>query len=227
MDFTFAALDLSISQDEKQKMLQEVLAADDNLYHQNDFRGCRMLPIYNGGGVLGPRRDGINTAKGIFKYTPAGEVCPTIRKVCEEKIFPFMSPPGRVTILRTKAGEGLHIHLDSTFEEIGTRQHKFRIVLNGNIDKLFFIDKQGNKVYMPSNYDTYSMDGSHPHSIDPGDEEKITLCIGAPWHGEDNDLYIDLIEKSLYNVKISRPDIKDEWLDPQFKYKTLNENTNY
>ena len=44
---------------------------------------------------------------------------------------------------------GLNVpRLDSTADEIGTLQHKFRIVLNGNVDKLYFIDKLGNEIYI-------------------------------------------------------------------------------
>ena len=45
--------------------------------------------------------------------------------------------------------------------EIGTLQYKFRFVLNGNIGKLYFIDKNYNKVYVPEYYNSYAMDGSH------------------------------------------------------------------
>lgn len=217
MNFTFAAFDIGVTDEEKHQMLQEVLALDDNVHHYNEFRGCRMIPIYNGGGRLGGYTPGVSTTKGVFEYTLAGSQCPTIQRVCEEKIFPFMSPPGRVTILRTEPGTGLNIHLDSNKNEIGTLQQKFRLVLNGNIGKLFFLDKDCNKVYVPPYYDTYSMDGSHAHSIDADDQEKITLCIGAPWHGEPNELYEQYIENAKFKFVVSRPETKDEWLDPVFK----------
>ena len=113
---------------------------------------------------------------------------------------------------------GLSVHLDSTYEEIGTLQHKFRYVLNGNIDKLYFLDKNHNKIFVPDCYDTYIMDGSHAHSLDPGTEEKITLCIGAPWKGKPNEKYNALLNDSLYKFKVSRPSYyEQEWLDPFFK----------
>ena len=218
MDFTFAAIDLGITSNEKLAMLQEVKSIPDEMHHYNKFRGCKMLGIYNGGGRLGGRVKGIDTKTGEFKYTPAGELCPTIKKVCEEKIFPFMNTPGRVTILRTQPDYGLKIHLDSKLEEVGTRQHKFRLVLHGEIDKLFFVDKNYNNVYVPDLYDCYTMDGSHPHSIDPGKKEKITLCIGAPWHGESNELYNTLINNSVFKMKVDRPiEVPTVWLDPFFE----------
>ena len=30
---------------------------------------------------------------------------------------------------------------------------------------------------------------NHPIDAEPANEEKITLCVGAPWHGQDNELY--------------------------------------
>lgn len=220
-NFTFAEINIGVSDIEKQSMLKEVLALDSTVHHYNEFRGCRMIAIYNGGGRLGGRvelKDGthIDTASGKFGYTSAGELCPTIQKVCEEKIFPFMSPPGRVTILRTNSNTGLNVHLDSAESEIGTLQYKYRLVLNGNIGKLYFLNKDYEKVYVSPFYDSYAMDGSHAHSIDPDPEEKITLCIGSPWHGEDNPLYTKLLKESNYKLTVSRPCTKDEWVDPAF-----------
>lgn len=218
MSFTFAAIDVGVTSKEKFDMLQEVKNVPDEMHHYNKFRGCRMIGIYNGGGRLGGRVAGIDTKKGKFKYSPAGELCPTIRRVCEQKIFPFMNPHGRVTILRTEPSYGLNIHLDSKLEEVGTLQHKFRLVLNGEIDKLFFVDSNGNKVYVPGHYDCYTMDGSHPHSIDGGEQEKITLCIGAPWHGEENEKYNYLLDNALFKMQVSRPvDVPTQWLDPFFQ----------
>ena len=219
MNFTFGAVDINVTQEEKQAMLDEVLALSDDVHHYNEFRGCRMIAIWNGGGRLGGRDPKHNTAKGDFSYTPAGNACPTMQRVLEEKIFTWMSPPGRVTILRTAPDTGLNIHLDSTKEEIGTLQHKYRLVLNGAIDKLFFIDSKLNKVYMPGNYDSYILDGSHAHSIDPDSQEKITLCVGAPWKGQSSEAYETLKAKADYIAVVSRPETLDEWLDPAFVKK--------
>ena len=219
MNFTFAAINVGVTLTEKESMLAEISNLDDEMHHWNEFRGCKMIGIFNGGGRLGGRVDGIDTKAGEFKYTPAGDKCPTIKKVCEEKIFPFMNSPGRVTVLRTSPNTGLHVHLDSTEKEIGTLQHKYRLVLNGNIEKLYFLDKNLNKVYVPPYYDSYVMDGSHVHSIDPDKEEKITLCIGAPWHGEPTELYNQLLEDSPFNMLVSRPVTQDAWLDPALRKK--------
>ena len=56
------------------------------------------------------------------------------------------------------------------------------------------------------------LDGGHPHALDPGSEEKITLCIGAPWKGNNIDSYQKVLDSALHKLKVSRPDIiKEEW----------------
>lgn len=216
MDFTFAAIDLGITDEDRKKIYDEIMSADEQQWHFNDFRGCYMLPVYNAGGKLGDKERGIK--HGSFSYTDAIVEDSFTQKFLEQKVFPWMEPHGRVTILRTPAGQGLNVHLDSTEDEIGTLQHKFRIVLNGKVDKLFFIDKDHNKVYIPDNYNTYILDGSHPHSLEPADEVKITLCIGAPWTGQPNEKYQELIDNSLYTMRVSRPEkLEKSWTDPFWK----------
>ena len=213
-NFTFAAIDLGITDSDRLLMLEEVKALDNNDHFYNEFRGCRMIPIFNKSGELGKTQNGTNSR--TFKYTTAGQKCPTIRHICETKLFPWMDPPGRVTILRTSPGTGLNVHIDCREDEIGSLQHKYRLVLNGSIDQLYFIDSNGNKVYVPNYYNSYVIDGSHAHSIDAGKEEKITLCIGAPWKGSSNNAYKNLINESNYILKVSRSVIKEQWVDPAF-----------
>ena len=133
----------------------------------------------------------------------------------------WMGPIGRLNLLRTAPNFGLNVHMDSTFDEIGTRQHKYRLVLNGKIDKLYFVDAGGNKIYVPDCYDSYVLDGSHPHSLDPSTEEKITLCIGKPWDGEPTEAYQQFVDNALFKMTVSRPShIEENWVDPYFRYTT-------
>ena len=211
IDFTFAAFDLGITTEQKQSMLEEILALPLEYWYYDTFRGCYMLPIFNGGSLTN------NTSQGVLRYTEAGNLCNTIKLVLSHSVFPFMNPLGRVTILKTSKDTNLNIHLDSKEEEIGTLQHKFRLALNGKIDTLYFLDSNYNKVYVPNCYDTYILDGSHPHGLDPGPEEKITLCIGAPWNGEPTELYNQIINNSLYTMNVSRPVILPNWTDSRWK----------
>tara|TARA_B110000503_G_C6968189_1_gene338078 strand:- start:47 stop:706 length:660 start_codon:yes stop_codon:yes gene_type:complete len=214
MDFTFAAIDVGVTDKDRQLMLNEMLSIPDSYYSTNSFRGCRILHIYNGLGVRN-KREGSN--QGAFKYTDIEPFISNTKRILEEKVFPWMEPVGRINLLRTLPGHGLNVHLDSKAEEVGTRQHKYRIVLNGNIDKLYFLDAHGNNVYVPQCYNSYVLDGAHPHSLDPGTEEKITICFGKPWDGNPTPQYKKFIDNSLFTMKVSRPaDFDQSWVDPYF-----------
>ena len=206
IDFTFCAFDLGITTEQKNNMLQEILACPDPFWYYDKFRGCKMLPIYNGGSLTN------HTAKGNLMFTKAGLKCDTLMHVLTHKVFPFMDPVGRVTILKTNKNTALNEHIDCNEDEVGSLQHKFRIALKGQINTLYFIDKKLQKVYIPNSFDTYVLDGGHPHALDPGSEEKITLCVGAPWKGNHIASYKKVLDSAIHKLKVSRPDIiKEEW----------------
>ena len=116
-------------------MLQEIIACPDSFWYYDKFRGCKMLPIFNGGSLTN------HTAKGNLKFTGAGLNCNTLMDVLRYKVFPFMDPVGRVTILKTNKNTALNEHIDCNENEVGSLQHKFRIALKGQINTLYFIDR--------------------------------------------------------------------------------------
>ena len=209
-DFTFCAINLGIQPSTIRQMLEEVRNVDLEHWYNDTFRGCEILPLFNGGGTTGSPPEGVLRSNGEMIITPAGEKCPVIMNIAKNHIFDFMNPVGRMSVLKTKKNQGLNIHIDSNQKSIGTTQHKFRIVLNGDIDKLFFLDQNNEKVYVPKNYNTYVLDGTHPHSID-GCVDKITICIGAPWSVYYTEKYKKLMESSPIKMKVSRPEFKQEW----------------
>ena len=217
MDFTFAAIDIGITEEDKKILLEELLSIPDEYYYDERFRGCRILPIFHGGGRRGRSKDD----QTVVNYSDIDKYIPRSKRIFEEKMLYWMGPIGRLNLLRTAPNFGLNVHMDSTFDEIGTRQHKYRLVLNGKIDKLYFLDAGGNKIYVPDCYDSYVLDGSHPHSLDPSTEEKITLCIGKPWDGEPTEAYQQFVDNALFKMTVSRPShIEENWVDPYFRYTT-------
>ena len=60
-----------------------------------------------------------------------------------------MKPPGRVVILDTPPKTPLNIHIDAKEQEVGSKQHKFRIALDGTVDTLYFLDKIAFFVILP------------------------------------------------------------------------------
>lgn len=210
-DFTFCAVNINVTNTEINQMLNEIRNCADNYWYDDSFRNCRLLPIFNSMGAVGKPQPGTRGSKGVMKWTQAANECPTIKEVMNNKVFPFMDNPGRISILYTPAHVGMNVHMDSNRTLIGTIQHKFRIVLNGDINKLFFLDKNKEKIYVPNNYRCYVLDGAHPHAIDPGEDDKYTLCIGTPWTGNATELYDQLLTNHLYKIQISRPEFEEQW----------------
>ena len=211
-DFTYCALNLHIDAWDRKEMTKEALNVPKEMWHFDKFRGTSILWVYNGGGRLG--KHDVENHKD-FDFTEAAKLMPHTVDILENIIFPFMKPPGRVVILDTPPKTPLNIHIDAKEQEVGSKQHKFRIALDGTVDTLYFLDENNDKIYVPGQYNTYIMDGGHPHSID-GDKRKVTLCIGSPWRGQTTDSYEQLLQCSPHIMNITRPKIKEEWVDPRY-----------
>ena len=85
-------------------MYNEAMSVDDNYWHYNEFRGCKMLPVFNAGGQLG------------------GQV-----KVKIQDMVTLNHRNGHLHMWVSyyiKKRYGLNVHLDSKVDEIGTLQHK-------------------------------------------------------------------------------------------------------
>lgn len=210
-DITFCALELNIDKATIETMLSEVRNVNQEHWYWDSFRGCSILPLINGNGTTGAP-NGILRSKGDMTYTEASYECSTTVNTIENKVFDFMDIRTRVSVLKTQSNKGLNIHIDTGKKTLETRQHKFRIVLSGEIDKLFFLDSNNQKQYVPNDYNCYVLDGTHPHSIDPGNEEKITICFGTPWTGNYTNTYYNLVNSSPYKIKYDKPPILDEWV---------------
>jgi hypothetical protein len=94
-------------------------------------------------------------------------------------------------------------HIDCDPHELNTKQHKFRIVLQGRTDTLYFITNQGN-LSAPNIDGPFIMDGGWPHGmINTTDQVKVTLAVGAPWIG--NEMY-DNINPLMYRSSYNMPE---------------------
>lgn len=213
MDFTFKAIDLGITNEERLEMLKEIESVDEE-WRGNKYRGCVGLPVF---GDLVEERDRFRGMSGKLDWTDAGRRCPTVQRVYNEKIRPILDRDTRVNILKTYSGNTLHEHVDCQEKEIGTEQHKLRVVLQGEIDKLYFRNSEGKKENVPSTYHTYVMDGGHLHGLDESTETKITMCMGAPWRGKLTPEYLRVLNESPFEMKVSYPEVLDEHIDPRFK----------
>ena len=141
--FTYKAIDLNITKEDVEIISKQVKSLTDEHWHFNSYRNCDILNLYNAGGKT---EAGFNK-QGEFKWTKAGELCPHLIKVYNEKIKPIFTKEGKIHILRTQKGGYIPTHLDCREKEIPEFHQKFRLALTGKLDSLYFIDKYNNKVY--------------------------------------------------------------------------------
>jgi hypothetical protein len=186
----FAKVDLPIL--DKIKATTEILSVDEKLWFWDRYRNTSMLSLMTRDAVVG-KIGSSNFRKGEFAWT---EYTPTIIKEWfEDVVFPWMGSKTRIMALRTNPQSSNYEHIDSAEKEIGTRQHKFRIVLQGKTNTLYFKTKTGD-LFAPDITESFIMDGSWPHGMsNKTNEVKLTLAAGSPWNGLDDYNNVDVLLK--------------------------------
>lgn len=176
--------ELKLPRINREQALLELNSVSDELWHWDKFRNTSMLPIMTKDGLIG--RDSLyylSEHKADYSWTPTCPPC--IRDYFEKHIFDWLRPRPRIVILKTLAGAKNNEHIDCQPFEFGTRQIKFRYVLSGQSDSLYFITTDG-RVAIPQTDLPFLIDGSWPHGMhNTSTVSKITICVGAPWSGAD------------------------------------------
>jgi len=178
----------------------EILKIDDKFWYWDSYRGTRMIPLMTKNALIG-ESGASNGRTGTFdwvNYTPA-----IIKEWFEQEIFPWMGSRTRIMALMTLPGIANNEHIDCGLEEIGSRQHKFRIVLQGRTGTLYFKTKEGD-IFVPDIDESFIMDGGWPHGMmNDSSELKLTIAAGAPWTGSE---CYDNVEPLLFREDYSLPD---------------------
>lgn len=166
---------------DKEKALAEVRMVDDKAWFYDSYRHTTMMPLMTMGGKMGEQGASNFRAKEAFNWTPFAS--PTLVQWFEDHVFPWMGMKTRISILKTQPGQRNNEHIDCSPQAFGTRQHKFRIVLQGDTSSLYFVLKFG-QVRLFNTDGPFIMDGSWPHGMHNfTKEEKYTIAVGAPWTG--------------------------------------------
>jgi hypothetical protein len=192
---------------DQKRSLDEIMNVDRELWFWDTYRSTLMLPLMTRGALKG-KVGTSNSRDGEYQwvdYTPQ-----PLKDWFDNHVFPWMGMRTRIMALLTEPNFANAEHIDCDPHNMGTPQHKFRIVLKGKTDTLYFITKQGN-VHVPDISGPFIMDGSWPHGmINSSDEHKLTIAVGAPWTG--NPSYnntVDLMKRSDYNM----PDDFDKYFN--------------
>ncbi len=165
-------------------VVDELKQLPESAWVYDSYRNIRALPLLTRGGQTAPQ-DFINLSQDQkFLWTPYTPQ--VLQNYFEEHIFPWMNPIPRIILLKTDPQTANHEHIDCTIGQFRTRQHKFRYVLQGNVEDLYFITKD-KKIFVPQTDRPFIMDGAWPHGmVNNSDQPKFTVSAGAPWAGSDN-----------------------------------------
>ena len=195
-DILFAKVNIAVL--DKEQASKEILAVPDNFWFWDNYRATNMLPLMTKKSIPG-QRGSSNMRDGEFEwlaYTP-----PIIKDWFENHVFPWMGMKTRIMALKTVPKFSNLEHIDCKAHEVGSRQHKFRIVLKGQTDTLYFKTTQGD-IAVPSIEEPFLMDGGWPHGMtNYTDDVKVTIAAGAPWTGLDNYSNVEsLLKRSDYTM---------------------------
>jgi len=149
---------------------------------EDNYRTCNHIPIMTRYG----------------DWTELSKLVPELVDWCEENLFTW-AEKSRIMIITTQPYDHNATHIDCSPGKFNTWQHKFRYVLRGNVDSLYFVSK--NTYQNVTQIDKpYMMSGRWPHAMHNNlDQTKYTLALGSPWEPDNNDeKYMKVLEKS-YN----------------------------
>ena len=206
-DILFGTIDIPVL--DKQSAANSILAIDDSLSWWDSYRSTKMIPLMVKTDDYPGKRLGIdNHRKGsTFGWT---EWAPTsIVEWFEEVAFDWLQSRSRIMALITQPHYSNNEHIDCAPHEVNTRQNKFRIVLQGNTDTLYFNTATGT-VAAPQVTGPFLMDGGWPHGMtNNSDDIKVTLALGSPWQGRDHyDNFTLLLNRNDYTMP---DDLKQYW----------------
>lgn len=180
MNFLFASWD--IPNINKKKVLDEIIQLPAHFWFYEPYRNTFMLPLMTKNGNIGMSGTS-NRKEGELQWTQIATK--TIMNYCDNVLFPNLGCKTRIVILKTPPHGKNNEHIDCDPDKQFTKQHKFRIVLQGKTQSLYFIKKNGNQC-APDVINPFIMDGSWPHGmINDINDWKYTLVAGSPWSGKD------------------------------------------
>jgi hypothetical protein len=215
MNLIYAKLSLEFV--EYKTALTHYKSIDHSSWFWDAYRNVLMLPLYTPSGIVDPAVVAENSRKAELKWTEHADNS-TIN-FFEENVFPWLDKKGRIMLLKTPPGDSMHPHIDCSRKEFNNKQHKIRLVLQGNVDSLTFITKNGEVSPKSNHRNVYIIDGSWPHYMtNTFDDYKYTICLGAPWSGGHTEKYLDLLSQTDDLIEIDRSNLPNNYEEYFDKY---------
>lgn len=185
-DILFAAVDLPLL--DRAAAARAILDIDDSYSWWDTYRSTKMYPLMVKQGKIVDNRQ-----TGEFFWH---ECAPTIiREWFDSVVFPWLGCRSRIIALVTQPNFSNSEHIDCEPNEVGSLQHKFRIVLQGETDTLYFNTDNGS-IPAPKTGGAFIMDGGWPHGMtNNSDQVKVTIALGSPWTGREHYDNINILQR--------------------------------
>lgn len=181
----FASLNLPALDCEE--LVKKLMQLPKEVWGYDSYRHTFIAPMLTYQGDVS--RNSIRTFKSNEKFSWTEFAPQVLKDYFENHIFHWMNSKPRVMILRTDSNSANREHIDCTKEVFGRPHYKFRYVLQGNVNDLYFITNN-KRIYAPDTHKPFIMDGGWPHGmVNRSSQIKFTICAGAPWSGHGSDLY--------------------------------------
>lgn len=173
----FAELNIKII--DKNQTIEWLDKLDEKYWFWNEYRTCDVLSLMTQTGSFNSTLSKNNYSKNDFFWTPF--VPDFIKKYFKDNIFNWTKTKSRILVIRTKPYTENKLHIDCSPQNFHTVQHKFRIVIQGETNTLYFRTKKGD-IWVPSTEKPFIIDGSWPHGmINNNSMIKYTIALGSPW----------------------------------------------
>jgi hypothetical protein len=208
--FTYCPLKIRLEDCFIEEIQREIDSVPSSFWYQDDFRGSMMLALYTSGSEYEKGRVAGRELK--YGWTPPSFYLNKLRTYIDEELLKLANSDVRVFLLKTPPQSSIKTHIDCKASETAKMQMKFRYVLSGRPDSLYFVGEDGeSRIFMSPAHGCYIIDGGHPHGVvNNHDSAKITLCLGSPW--DCISIPVELFDFEN-KVVIPKPRIKQSWCD--------------
>ena len=207
----FAEVDLPIIN--KTKVIKWIETVPKTYWLQDDYRKCNSLPLMTKNGRVS-KYDVENNSLSTNDFFWVEYVPDFIRQYFEKNVFIWTKIQSRIIIIKTMPKCQNLVHIDCSPSTFHTIQHKFRIVIQGTSDNLYFKTKN-KKIWAPLTEKPFIIDGSWPHGmINHCEFPKYTICLGSPWTYSD---YWPGLKPLIFKKSHELPESYQEYFNPKYE----------
>ena len=196
--YLYIPLDIQMPENVRIESISFFDSLPESLWNPNKFRNSYFLTLYTRSISEVKKDNEAEELKWLMNKTP---MC--LRSWIEDKLMPYFEPFGRVALIKSLPGDCMNVHVDAgkvSFDRM-LMEPKFRYVMDGTLDDLYFETNEGSIQCKPCS-PSYIIDGAWPHyAINKENKRRYVLGVGRPWLGQINDRLKKVIETTLLTKK--------------------------